>query len=71
MNTEPRAPIPIPMRKRWYLMRVRWLPALVLIAGFGLVAFLWRGHVASLTIVGQAEPVVSNVSCYKPGCLRS
>jgi multidrug resistance efflux pump len=69
MKTERREPIPIPMRKRWHLLRVRWLPPLVLIAGFGAVAFLWREHVASLTIVGQAEPVVSDVSCYKPGVL--
>jgi membrane fusion protein, multidrug efflux system len=70
MQIEPRAPILIPLRKRWHRVRVRWLPALVLITGFGAVAFLWRGHVASLTIVGQAEPVVSDVSCYKPGVLE-
>jgi multidrug resistance efflux pump len=69
MNPDPRAQIRIPMRRRWNLARVRWLPALVLIAGFGAVAFLWRGNVASLTILGQAEPVVSEVSCYKPGVL--
>jgi multidrug resistance efflux pump len=48
---------------------VRWLPPLVFIAGFGAAALLWRGNVASLTILGQAEPVVSDVSCYKPGVL--
>ena len=69
MNPDPRPQIRIPMRRRWNLARVRWLPALVLIAGFGAVAFLWRGNVASLTILGQAEPVVSEVSCYKPGVL--
>jgi multidrug resistance efflux pump len=69
MKPERGAPILIPLGKRWHLVRVRWLPALILIAGFGAVAFLWRGQVASLTIVGQAEPVVSNVSCYKPGVL--
>ena len=69
MRTDPSALIRIPIRKRWHLARVRWLPGLVLIAGFGAVAFLWRGHVASLTILGQAEPVVSDVSCYKPGML--
>ena len=57
------------MRRRWNLARVRWLPALALVGGFGAVAFLWRGNVASLTILGQAEPVVSEVSCYKPGVL--
>jgi len=69
LNTDRSARISIPMRKRWHLVQVRWLPALVLIAGFGALAFLWRGHVASLTIIGQAEAVVSDVSCYKPGVL--
>ena len=69
MSTDRPVPIPIPPRRRWQLVRVQWLPALFLIAGFGAVAFLWRGNVASLTIVGQAEPVVSDVSCYKPGVL--
>jgi len=69
MKTDRPAPIPIPPRRRWQLVRVRWLPPLFVIAAFGAVAFLWRGHVASLTIVGQAEPVVSDVSCYKPGVL--
>ena len=69
MNTDQSGPIRIPMRKRWQLARVRWLPALAFIAGFGGVAFLWHGNVASLTILGQAEPVVSDVSCYKPGLL--
>ena len=69
MNTDRSARISIPLRKRWQLLRVRWLPALVLISGFGAVAFLWRGNVASLTILGQAEPVVPEVSCYKPGVL--
>jgi multidrug resistance efflux pump len=69
MKTEHSAPVRIPMRRRWHLARVRWLPALVFIGGFGAVAFLWRGNVASLTILGQAEPVVSEVSCYQPGVL--
>jgi multidrug resistance efflux pump len=70
MKPDRPAPIRIPMRKRWHLVQVRWLPALVLIAGFGAVALLWRGHVASLTIIGQAEPVMSSVSCYMPGVLE-
>jgi multidrug resistance efflux pump len=30
---------------------------------------LWKDNAASRTLVGQAEPVLSNVSCYKPGVL--
>ena len=69
MKTDPPARIPVPIRRRWQLVRVRWLPALVLILCFGTVALLWRGHITSLTILGQAEPVSSDVSCYKPGVL--
>jgi len=69
MKTDPSASIRIPVRRFWDLARVRWLPVLVFIVGFGAVALLWRRNVASLTILGQAEPVVSNVSCYKPGVL--
>jgi multidrug resistance efflux pump len=70
MKTDHGAPIPIPMQRRWQLLRVRWFPVLCFIAGFGAVAYLWRANVASFTIVGQAEPVVSEVSSYKPGVLE-
>src|ERR1017187_6908122 len=69
MKTDHSVPIRVPARRFWDLERVRWLPVLVFIVGFGAVALLWRRNVASLRIFGQAEPVVSNVSCYKPGVL--
>ena len=50
-------------------MRQRILPAVVFgcaVIGIGL---LWKDHTSARIIVGQAEPVLSNVSCYKPGVL--
>jgi HlyD family secretion protein len=69
MKTDPGASIRIPMQRRWQLLRVRWLPVLFFFAGLAAVAYLWRANVASLTILGQAEPVVSEASSYKPGVL--
>jgi HlyD family secretion protein len=61
------APIPIPAGKRWQEARQRWLPVVIFVAALAGVALLWRDHTISRVIVGQAEPVLSNVSCYKPG----
>jgi multidrug resistance efflux pump len=69
MNTENPAAIPIPIRQRWRELRLRVLPVAVFALGACLVALLWKEHAVSRTLVGQAEPVLSNVSCYKPGVL--
>jgi multidrug resistance efflux pump len=61
------APIPIPVQQRWRNLRQRVLPVLVFVIALGLVAFLWKDHTTARVIVGQAEPVLSNVSCYKAG----
>jgi HlyD family secretion protein len=61
------APIPIPAERRWQDLRHRWLPVAVFAAAFFGVALLWKEHTGSRVVVGQAEPVLSNVSCYKPG----
>src|SRR5690349_7463437 len=63
------APIPMPAEKRWQELRQRWLPVLVFAAALFGVAVLWKEHTTARVIVGQAEPVLSNVSCYKPGVL--
>jgi multidrug resistance efflux pump len=66
-NNKPAIPIPWGSRVREFRMRA--LPLLV----FGGVVFsivmLWRGSVARPTLVGQAEPVVANVSSYRDGIL--
>jgi len=63
------APIPIPAQQRWRHARQRLLPPVVFIIALAGVAFFWKDHVVSRVIVGQAEPVLSNVSSYKPGVL--
>jgi multidrug resistance efflux pump len=63
------APIPMPAGRRWQQLRQRCLPAAIFGAALVGVALLWKEHTASRVIVGQAEPVLSNVSCYKPGLL--
>ena len=62
-------PIPIPAQLRWRNARQRWLPPLVFLVALVAVGSFWQDHTSSRVLVGQAEPVLSNVSCYKPGVL--
>jgi multidrug resistance efflux pump len=63
------APIPIPPQQRWRDVRLRALPLVVFAATFLTISLLWKDFVAAPTMVGQAEPVLVNVSCVKPGVL--
>jgi multidrug resistance efflux pump len=63
------APIPIPWRERWRDARLRYIPALIFIAVVFVLALLWKDYAAAPTLVGQAEVVPANVSCYKAGML--
>lgn len=67
--TEKLAPIPVPLRQRWQDFRLRAIPLAVFVAAVMATALLWKQTVASPSLVGQAEPVVANVSCYKAGVL--
>ena len=69
MKSAAPSPVPIPLRQRWHDARLRVLPLVVFVAVLAAIASLWKGHVAPLTLVGQAEPVVANVSSPKPGIL--
>jgi multidrug resistance efflux pump len=69
MKSESPSPIPIPLAQRWQDVRGRLLPVLVFAAALGAIAVLWREHVAAPTLVGQAEPVLADVSSHKPGVL--
>jgi multidrug resistance efflux pump len=69
MKPEPPLPIPIPLAQRWQDARGRLLPVLVFAGALCAIAVLWRDHVAAPTLVGQAEPVLADVSCHKPGVL--
>jgi multidrug resistance efflux pump len=69
MSVKSPAPIPVPFRQRWHDFRRRAVPGVVLVAALITLVLLWKEHIAPPTLVGQAEPVVANVSCYKPGVL--
>jgi multidrug resistance efflux pump len=62
-------PIPVPAGQRWFDVRVRFLPVLIFAGALGCAAMLWRGDVGAPALIGQAEPVVSDVSCHKTGVL--
>ena len=63
------ARIPIPWHQRLHDLRLRLLPALAFCLAVAAIGWLWRGYVAAPTLVGQAEPNETSVSCYKPGML--
>ncbi len=63
------SPIPIPGRQRWRDVRLRYIPALIFIAIVFALALLWKDYSSEPMLVGQAEVVPANVSCYKPGML--
>src|SRR5438105_3439466 len=61
--------IPIPLSERWRDIRTRGIPLLMFVGALGAITLLWRSYVAAPSLVGQAEPMQSNVSSYKPGIL--
>jgi multidrug resistance efflux pump len=63
------APIPIPWSQRWRDARQRYVPGLIFIAVVFVLGVLWKNYLATPVIVGQAEVVPANVSCYKSGTL--
>ena len=70
MTPDVPAPIPIPAEQRWFDVRVRFLPVMLFAGALGAAAMLWKGGgVGAPALIGQAEPVVANVSCHKTGVL--
>jgi multidrug resistance efflux pump len=69
MKTEDPAPITIPFEQRWRDVRLRILPVVAFGATCCAIIFLWKDDVVGRAMIGQAEPVLSNVSSYKPGVL--
>jgi len=63
------APIPIPLRDRLRDVRMRVLPLLIFVVTIIVLAALWRDYASAPSMVGQAESIPANVSCYKPGVL--
>lgn len=64
-----RAPIPTPFSRRLLEIRQRYLPGVVFGGCALLVVVLWQKNLAVPALVGQAEPVVANVSSFRPGVL--
>ncbi len=69
MNEQKPGTIPIPLAQHWRDARLRIIPAMVFGGAVLALALLWKGYVAAPTMLGQAEPVVAQVSSYKPGVL--
>lgn len=61
--------IPTPWPERWRDLRLRYIPMLLFIAIVFTLALLWKDYASAPKLVGQAEVVPANVSCYKPGML--
>ena len=62
MKDENLQPIPIPFARRLHHARTGLLPVAVFGMALAVVALLWKDNVAAPTLVGQAEPVLANVS---------
>ena len=69
MKREKLPPIPTPFHQRVRYARTGILPVAVFVTALTVVALLWKDNVAAPTLVGQAEPVLANVSSPKAGML--
>lgn len=69
MKLERLKPVPTPLPQRLRDLRMRYIPPIVCIGAFALIALVWKDTVGAPTMVGQAEPIVSNISSYQPGIL--
>lgn len=67
MKAAPLSPIPTPWPQRLREWRFRFLPGLVMFACVVVIAMLWRDNISAPQFVGQAEPVLANLSSHKPG----
>ncbi len=57
----------IPLGERWREARLQVFPVLVFAAAVGGILFLWENNDVAPSMVGQAEPVLANVSSHKAG----
>ncbi len=69
VKTECPGRVPIPLQRRWNDVRVRVLPLVLLAAAATATALLWVKRGPATTFVGQAEPVLANVTAYKAGVI--
>ena len=71
MNSDGLKPIPTPLAQRMLDFRTRYLPAIVIGCCVVTIGVLWKQNIAAPTLVGQAEPVLSNLSSHKPGTVAA
>src|SRR5438270_9947367 len=68
-NMSTSTPVPVPLKQRWQDFRLRIVPILAFCAALIGLATLWKSNISAPTLVGQAEPYDSRITCYKPGML--
>ncbi len=69
MSTETPKRIPVPLAERWREVRLRIVPVVVFLSAIASIGLMWKDHIAAPSLIGQAEPVLSNVTSQKPGIL--
>jgi multidrug resistance efflux pump len=67
MKPDGLTPIPTPPAQRLRDLRTRFLPAAVIGVCVVIIGVLWNNNIAAPTLVGQAEPVLANLSSHKAG----
>lgn len=69
MSTETPKRVPVPLAERWREVRLRIVPVVVFLSAIASIGLLWKDHIAAPSLIGQAEPVLSNVTSQKAGIL--
>ncbi len=69
MKPDGLTPIPTPPAQRLRDLRTRFLPMAVVGCCILSIGVLWKNNIAAPTLVGQAEPVISNLSSHESGVL--
>lgn len=67
MKPETLTPIPTPAAQKLRDFRARFLPAIVIGVCVVTIGILWRNNIAATSLVGQAEPVLANLSSHIAG----
>jgi multidrug resistance efflux pump len=69
MKPEPLKPIPTPRAQHLRQARTQLLPPIVFFGVIAVIFLLWQQNISAPTMVGQAEPVTSNITSHQPGVL--
>lgn len=63
--------IPTPARQRWREFRIRFLPMVVFLCTMAGIAHLWRHFVSPPTLIGQVEPLLTQVRTRDAGTISN